>query len=567
MPDEGPLVDEVNEWLDALIATVRDADHAGAGRHLIAGQEAFVDKPFLQTIDRSYDAMDYDVVNVHPLPGTRLRGADHHLGDFMSKQLRLAAFRDMTLAAHAERKPLNHDEDNVASQYRDPDGWTVHRKRAWVSLLCGAHYDVIDFSIQPFLEEGTPDAQQHLRSWFRHLSAYVHGLDLVRSRPPSGGAAFGASRHGRCVFGVPGADYSVYVADAREYPGVRGLEDQTPAEGSGEAGTAIGGALVLDLPEATLDVTRFEPTTGRSGPPERLPGGPATRIDLEPFRHDVVIRVHDRHPVTQVLFVSLRDDDRIARLTLDESGAVEPLEPVAVSGGPAPLAVDPRHRFLHVGQRRSRQISSYAILPGGELRLLGAIDARSDPNFMLTDRSGAFLLSSYYRGEGVHVHAVRADGSLDPEAVAWRDTALSAHSFQTDPGNRFAYALHIAAGVGPNAIWQYRFDAASGRLDPLDPPLVHARNEAGPRHCCFHPRLPLLYACNEQGSSVTRYRYDPGTGALVEEDSVSMVPAGYTGTSGCTQIRITSDGRLLFAPSAAPTAWSASGSIPTARCA
>ena len=216
------------------------------------------------------------------------------------------------------------------------------------------------------------------------------------------------------------------------------------------------------------------------------------------------------------------------------------------------MAVDPQHRFLYVGQRRSRQISSYSIQSGGELRLLATIDVRSDPNFMITDRTGTFLLSSYYRGEGVHVHAVRDDGSLEPEAVEWQDTALSAHSFQTDPGNRFAYALHIAAGVGPNAIWQYRFDAASGRLCPIDPPLVHARNEAGPRHCCFHPRLPLLYACNEQGSSVTRYRYDPTTGALSEEDTVSMVPAGYTGTSGCTQIRITTDGRLLFAPLGGP---------------
>ena len=33
--------------------------------------------------------------------------------------------------------------------------------------------------------------------------------------------------------------------------------------------------------------------------------------------------------MTHVLFVSLRDDDRIARLGLDEAGAVEPPEPVA----------------------------------------------------------------------------------------------------------------------------------------------------------------------------------------------------------------------------------------------
>lgn len=293
----GPTVNEVNDWLDALLRVVRDADYPGSRRHLIAGQEAFADKPFLQTLDRGYDAMDYDVVNLHPLPATRLRGAEYHLGDFMSKQLRLPAFRDLTLAACRESKPLNHDEDNVASQYRDPDGWTVHRKRAWVALLCGAHYDVIDFSIQPFLEEGTPGAQEHLRSWFRHLSTYVHGLDLIRSRPlpealrswPPGTVA--------AAFGVPGADYSVYVADAREYRGVRGVPDpdETAAPGEsappGEAGTPIGGALVLDLPDAPLAAGAFDPTTGRTVVLDRLRGGPAARIELAPFRHDVVIRI------------------------------------------------------------------------------------------------------------------------------------------------------------------------------------------------------------------------------------------------------------------------------------
>ena len=221
----------------------------------------------------------------------------------MSKQLRLAAFRDMTLAAYAESKPLNHDEDNVASQYRDPDGWTVHRKRAWVALLCGAHYDVIDFSIQPFLEEGTPDAQTHLRSWFRHLSAYVHGLDLVRSRPLPEALRSSPPGTVAVAFGIPGADYSVYVADAREYRRIRDLDDPGSEEGSGEAGTAIGGALLLDLPEAPLSVSALQPTSGQSrragAPPGRtrhldrtraLPArrpssaSPSTRYDASPVR-------------------------------------------------------------------------------------------------------------------------------------------------------------------------------------------------------------------------------------------------------------------------------------------
>ena len=37
-------------------------------------------------------------------------------------------------------------------------------------------------------------------------------------------------------------------------------------------------------------MSRFDPTTGRSAALEPVHGGPATRIDLEPFWHDVVIR-------------------------------------------------------------------------------------------------------------------------------------------------------------------------------------------------------------------------------------------------------------------------------------
>lgn len=284
----GPTPAEVNDWLTALIAEVRHSDYEGASGHLIAGQEACVDKPFRQTLDLSYDALDYDVVNVHPLPATRLRNTDYQLGTFMSKQLRLPAFKDMTLAAYREPKPLNHDEDNVASQYLEPDGWTVHRKRAWIALLCGAHYDMIDFSIQPFLEEGTSEVQGHLRSWFRHLSAYVHDLDLVRSRPLPESLHSTPPDTIAVAFGVPDTDYSVYVADAREYAGIRALDAD---EGDREAGEPVGGTMVIDLPDTMMAFSIFEPTTGLRVKRQLIRGGPETRVELEPFQHDIVIRL------------------------------------------------------------------------------------------------------------------------------------------------------------------------------------------------------------------------------------------------------------------------------------
>ena len=288
---EGPTPAEVNDWLATLISEVRCVDYEGAGSHLIAGQEAFVDKPFLQTLDLSYDAMDYDVVNVHPLPATLLRNTEYHLGEFMSKQLRLSAFRDMTLAAYQESKPLNHDEDNVASQYRDSDGWTIHRKRAWIALLSGAHYDMIDFSIQPFLEEGTPEAQHHLRSWLHHLSEYIHSLDLIRSRPLTELLRSAPPDTVAVTFGVPGKEYSIYVADSQEYPDTCNKDGPEADQRGRSAGELISGTVELDLPNTTLRIETFTPTTGQYGAPNIILGGLGSQIELAPFEHDTAIHL------------------------------------------------------------------------------------------------------------------------------------------------------------------------------------------------------------------------------------------------------------------------------------
>ena len=92
----------------------------------------------------------------------------------------LSEFAAFTKAASIEKKPTVHDEDNTASMYRDPVGWTIHRKRAWTALLNGAHYDYIDFSIMPYVETGTPGSQRGIRSPMGYLA---HFIQIVRSLP------------------------------------------------------------------------------------------------------------------------------------------------------------------------------------------------------------------------------------------------------------------------------------------------------------------------------------------------------------------------------------------------
>jgi hypothetical protein len=273
---ENPTLDEVNDWQRALARVIREADSDPP--HLIAWQEAFSYQPWEQPSDLSFAEPGMDVVNMHPLPNTSYRGTGYEMGPFMGRRLSLRAVRDFCLATYHEPRPLNYDEDNSATLYRDPTGWTIHRKRAWVTLLSGAHYDCIDFTRNAHLETGTEDARRCLHAWFRHLSAFVHGLDLVRARPQPEVVRAAPPHTLPAVLAVPGAEYAVYLADARE------LE----APGHGEP---VSGALVLDLPPGAYRAACYSPITGEYSPAVPVTGGLATRLDLLPFRHDVAVLV------------------------------------------------------------------------------------------------------------------------------------------------------------------------------------------------------------------------------------------------------------------------------------
>jgi 6-phosphogluconolactonase len=201
-----------------------------------------------------------------------------------------------------------------------------------------------------------------------------------------------------------------------------------------------------------------------------------------------------------------------------------------------------------VAQRGECKISSYRINPqSGALAAVGTVGLQTDPCYLSTDRRGKFLLASYYEGKGVSVHPIGDDGAVSDPPVERRETARGAHSIQTDPSNRFAFVPHIA-GRGPNEIWQFRFDERTGRLTPNSPPKVTPDQPVGPRHFCFHPSKDLVYFSNEQGCSVTVYRFDASAGTLTPLQTVSTLPAGYTGQNSCSKIQIAPSGKFLYAP-------------------
>jgi len=250
------------------------------------------------------------------------------------------------------------------------------------------------------------------------------------------------------------------------------------------------------------------------------------------------------------VYISLYGEGRIARYTMDaETGALEPGEDIALSGRPAYIAVDPDRRYMYVARKKSPRITSFAIdLATGDLDELGTISVAADPAYLATDKTGRFLFSASYFDGITAVHRIGEDGAAVEAPIEWRATGMRAHCIESDPANRYVFVPHIFREDAPNTIFQFHFDAATGRLTPNTPDRCDPPGPDGPRNFCFHPRMDIAYFSNEQGCSVGAYALDPDTGALSHIRTVTTLPKGWSGANECSQIRITPCGRFLFAP-------------------
>lgn len=243
------------------------------------------------------------------------------------------------------------------------------------------------------------------------------------------------------------------------------------------------------------------------------------------------------------LYVSLRGDNGVARFRID-GGIPEDRLDFAAPGGPGPMALHPSGRVLFVGLRDSFRLAAMRVAGGGRLEPVCEAGLSGDPCYLSTAGGGRFVLSSYYGAGQLAAHEWRGGaGSLEE---LWRVRTLPmAHSIRAFAGDRYVIAPH----TGPNRIYRYAFDPASGRMNEMDPPWIEPANGLQPRHACFHAALPLLYVVNEGSCTVTVYRYDPRTGGLAEMQTVSTLPEKITPPQNClaAEVRLSPDGLRLYA--------------------
>lgn len=242
------------------------------------------------------------------------------------------------------------------------------------------------------------------------------------------------------------------------------------------------------------------------------------------------------------------------------TGELRRLDSTTRSVNPSFLVIDQSRKYLYAvnevadfeGQR-SGAVSAFSIQPGGgKLTFLNQQPSLgADPCHLSLNREGKLLFVANYTGGSVSVLPVRSDGSLGPatDSVQHQGSGIReqqkgphAHCIILDRSEKYA----LAADLGTDKIAIYRVDSKAGKLRPNSLSLSMLRAGAGPRHMTFHPNGKYLYVINELDSTMSAFAYDARNGILNLIQTLSTLPADFSGTSYCADLHISPDGRFLY---------------------
>ena len=209
-----------------------------------------------------------------------------------------------------------------------------------------------------------------------------------------------------------------------------------------------------------------------------------------------------------------------------------------------PMAVSPKHRFLYAALRsQPYTVASFTLDPAtGRLTHLANAPLADSMAYIVTDRSGRFLLCASYPGSKLAINPIDAQGRVQGQPTQIIPTKPKAHCILVDPTNKYCYATSL----GGDIVMEWKFDAATGRLSPNSPDAIAVKPGNGPRHLRFHPTRPFLYLITETTARIAAFAIDPATGTLREIEIVDTLPADFHEQPAAADLHITPDGRFIY---------------------
>jgi 6-phosphogluconolactonase len=249
----------------------------------------------------------------------------------------------------------------------------------------------------------------------------------------------------------------------------------------------------------------------------------------------------------------------------EQQGRLSALGLAAEVVNPSFVVSDPANRHLYAVTEMSEQgpnaykvsgfISSFSIDPKtGSLTFLNKVSSGGGgPCHLVVDKTGKILFVANYGSGNVASFAIEADGrigemtgkdqhsgsSVNPQ----RQQGPHAHAVVLSPDNRFLFVPDL----GLDRILIYRIDEAKQSFTANNPSYVSVNPGLGPRHLVFGARAKFAYAICEMSSSVVAFSYDHESGKLTQVQTISTLPADFSGEDNSAEIAVSPSGRFLYA--------------------
>lgn len=163
------------------------------------------------------------------------------------------------------------------------------------------------------------------------------------------------------------------------------------------------------------------------------------------------------------------------------------------------------------------------------------------------------LLSASYSDGRVFINPINRDGSLnecsviiqhkngDPlrkGAVLSSQSQARAHFICQVPGTGYV----LVTDLGADKVYVYVLE----KDNLVEHSIMQTVSGAGPRHIEIHPSGNTIYLINELNSTINVLHFNKETGVLASVQQVSTLPPEYNGSSFCSAIHMSADGRFLY---------------------
>ncbi len=222
------------------------------------------------------------------------------------------------------------------------------------------------------------------------------------------------------------------------------------------------------------------------------------------------------------VYVSNADDGDIGTYSMQADGSLQPGARIAAAKVVMPMAVSPDRKYLYaVARSKPFSVHAYSIDAGtGALKPLAVSPLVESFPYISLDKTGRYLFGASYGSHLISVNAVGADGRVAPEPLQVIPVGRNAHSIRTDESNRFVFVPTL----GSDEIFQFTFDAKTGRLASNTPSVFLTKPSLGPRHLITSHDNKFVYVLSELTGTVTTFTLDGKTGLLTEVSAASGLP-------------------------------------------